>query len=175
MTEHAKSSIRPDTTQAAARQAGDLVELLDIMWEQARSASPPPNVPASQLRVMYLVDREDGIRMRALIQLLGAAPPSVSRLVDRLQALGFVQREPCPDSRREILITTTRAGRTHLARIRQRRDALLIQTIATMPARQRTALTQGLAGFHRALTEQPMLRLLPSDPVPSPLDAEHTA
>ncbi|MFE6335194.1 MarR family winged helix-turn-helix transcriptional regulator [Streptomyces sp. NPDC057798] len=175
MTEHAR--LAPHNVLAATRQAGEIIELLDILWEQARSDSPPPNVPASQLRVMYLVDHDDGLRMRALVQLLGAAPASVSRLVDRLQALGFIRRETCPDSRREVLITITRAGRTHLDRIRERRDALLVQTIATMPHHERTALTRGLTGFRQAQTEQPMLRLLHIDTPPAlaPPSAARTA
>lgn len=163
MTERTRPTLDPLRT--AARQAGSIAELLDVMWEQDRDA-PPPYTPVSQLRVMYIVDRENGLRMRALNRLLGAAPPSVSRLVDRLQALGFVERRPCPDSRREITLSLTEAGRKHLARIRERRDQLLVQALAGMPSRQRTALTEALAGLQQALVDQPMLRLAPEDAPP---------
>ncbi|MEU6765527.1 MarR family transcriptional regulator [Streptomyces sp. NPDC046853] len=163
MTEHARTA-----SAQAARQVGDIAELLDVLWEQARSDSPAPNVPASQLRVMYLVDREDGLRMRALVELLGAAPPSASRLVDRLQALGFVRRDPCPDSGREVLLSLTAEGRRYLARIREERDDLLMRTLATMPARQRTTLTRSLAAFQEALTGRPDPRLLPPETPPAP-------
>ncbi|MGW1892269.1 hypothetical protein ACWCP6_18715 [Streptomyces sp. NPDC002004] len=83
MTERTRPT--PDPIRAEARQACSIVELLDVMWEHDRNEAPPPYVPVSQLRVMYIVDRENGIRMRALTRLLGAAPPSVCRLVDRLQ------------------------------------------------------------------------------------------
>ncbi|MGW5733173.1 MULTISPECIES: MarR family winged helix-turn-helix transcriptional regulator [Streptomyces] len=172
MTEHARTA-----SAQAARQVGDIVELLDVLWEQARSDSPAPNVPPSQLRVMYLVDREDGIRMRSLVELLGAAPPSASRLVDRLQALGFVRRDPCPDSGREVVLSMTAAGRRHLARIREQRDDLLVQALAAMPARQRDALTRSLAAFQEALAGRPDPRLLPPDtpPAPSPQDVARSA
>ncbi|MFJ8802797.1 MarR family winged helix-turn-helix transcriptional regulator [Streptomyces sp. NPDC102487] len=133
-----------------------MVELLDLLWEQARGQASP-YVPASQLRVMCIVDRQDGIRMRDLTQLLGAAAPSVSRLIDRLQALGFVARGNCPSSRREVMLTITPAGQTHLTRIRDVRDQLLVQALAAMPARQRTALTQSLAGLQQTLLAQPEL------------------
>ncbi|MCT9004621.1 MarR family winged helix-turn-helix transcriptional regulator [Streptomyces rhizosphaerihabitans] len=113
-----------DPVRATARQAGGIAELLDVMWEQDRNDGPPPYISAYQLRVMYLVDRDNGIRMRALTRLLGASAPSVSRLVDRLQALGFVERRPCPDSRREVTLCVTHAGRKHLAQVRERRDQL---------------------------------------------------
>ncbi|MFK0025981.1 MarR family winged helix-turn-helix transcriptional regulator [Streptomyces sp. NPDC090798] len=106
----------------------------------------------SQLRVMYIVDHENGIRMRALTRLLGASPPSVCRLVDR---------RPCPDSRREVMLCVTPAGRRHLAQVCGRRDQLLLQALDSMPSHQRTALTEGLAALQQALIDQPMLRLVP--------------
>lgn len=36
----------PDPVHAAARQAGRIVELLDILWEQARNDIPPPTSPS---------------------------------------------------------------------------------------------------------------------------------
>ncbi|MFF3484216.1 MarR family winged helix-turn-helix transcriptional regulator [Streptomyces sp. NPDC002701] len=124
---------------------------------------PAPCIPASRLRVMCIVDRKEGIRMRALTHLLGAAPPSTCRLVDRRQALGFIQRRPHPGSRREVTLALTRAGRTHLSRIRQRRDALLTHTLTAMPAHQRTALTESLTALHQALLHQLTLRPAPKD------------
>ncbi|MEV6574242.1 MarR family transcriptional regulator [Streptomyces sp. NPDC051577] len=166
----------PDPVHAAARQAGRIVELLDILWEQARNDIPPPYVPVSQLRVMYIVESEDRIRMRALTRLLSAAPPSVCRLVDRLQALGFIKRLPCPDNGREVMLSLTGAGREHLARIRACRDELLIEALATMPFHQRTALTDVLAGLQETLVKTPML-LVGQDtrPAPKPHDAAESA
>lgn len=152
-----------DGLRDAARQARSIAELFDVLWEQDRNEGPPPYIPVSQLRVMNIVDREDGIRMRALTRLLGAARPSVCRLVDRLQALGFVERRPCPDSRREVLLTLTGAGSRHLTRLRERREQLLLQALDTMPVPQRTAMTEGLARLQSALVDQPMLRMAPED------------
>ncbi|WP_406375729.1 MarR family transcriptional regulator [Streptomyces sp. NBC_00647] len=140
-----------DPVRDLARQAGSIAELLDVMWERDRNEGPPPYVSVSQLRVMYLVDRENGIRMRGLTRLLGASPPSASRLVDRLQALGFVERRPCPDSRREVMLGMTPAGRTHLTRVRERRDQLLLQALGNLPRQQRAALAGSLAALQHAL------------------------
>ncbi|MFG2437197.1 MarR family winged helix-turn-helix transcriptional regulator [Streptomyces sp. NPDC048508] len=156
----------PGPLLAVARQAGRTTELLDVLWEQGRNAGPPPYISVSQLRVLYLVDREDGIRMRALTRLLAASPPSVSRLLDRLKALGFVERQPCHDSRREVMLRVTSAGREHLAHIRERRDQVLLQALKAMPDHQRAALTEGLAGLQQALTSHPMLHLVAEDTPP---------
>ncbi|WP_328552380.1 MarR family winged helix-turn-helix transcriptional regulator [Streptomyces sp. NBC_00358] len=173
MTERTRPASEP--VRAAARQVQGIVELLDILWEQARSQTPPPYIPASQLRVMCIVDREDGIRMRDLTQLLGAAPPSVSRLIDRLQALGFVERRACPDSRREVLLSITPAGHNQLARIRELRDQLLHQAIAAVPSPQRTALTEGLTSLQHALLSQPALHLAQEGATPADRHRETAA
>ncbi|MER7981582.1 MarR family transcriptional regulator [Streptomyces sp. NPDC095817] len=165
MTERTHHASEP--VHAATRQVQSIVELLDILWEQARGQTPPPYIPASQLRVMCIVDREDGIRMRDLTQLLGAAPPSVSRLIDRLQAMGFVERGACPGSRREVLLSITPAGHNQLARIRELRDQLLHQALADMPSHQRTALTEGLASLQHTLLGQPALHLAQTGTTPS--------
>lgn len=62
MPERISSSFDP--VRAAARQARSIAELLDVMWEQERNDGPPPFLSVSQLRVMYIVDHENGIRMR---------------------------------------------------------------------------------------------------------------
>ncbi|MFJ9342171.1 MarR family winged helix-turn-helix transcriptional regulator [Streptomyces sp. NPDC101733] len=155
MTERTRPE--PHPVHGTARRTSRIVELLDILWEQARNNIPPPYVPVSQLRVMYIVEGEGGIRMRDLTRLLSAAPPSVSRLVDRLQALGFIERLPSPDNGREVMLALTGEGREHLARIRECRDELLVQTLADMPFHQRTALAEGLAGLEEALAGNSML------------------
>ncbi|MCT9011663.1 hypothetical protein [Streptomyces rhizosphaerihabitans] len=43
---------------AVARQVGRIAELLDVLWEQDRNEGPPPYVSVSQLRVLYLADRD---------------------------------------------------------------------------------------------------------------------
>ncbi|MET8103034.1 MarR family transcriptional regulator [Streptomyces sp. NPDC005236] len=166
MTEYTGPGFEP--VLAVARQAGGIAELLDVMWEHDRNNGPPPYVSVSQLRVMYIVDRETEIRMRALTRILGGSLSALSRLVDRLQALGFVERRPCPDSRREIIIRVTPAGREHLARVRERRDHLLLQALRSMPGHQRAALAEGFAGLQQALVDQPTLSLVAEEVLPVP-------
>ncbi|MFD7205055.1 MarR family winged helix-turn-helix transcriptional regulator [Streptomyces sp. NPDC059893] len=133
----------------ATQSASSITELLDVMWEHARNSTADATVPgsASQLRLMYVVDREDGIRMRTLCHQLASAPPTVTRMCDRLQAIGFLERMPSPDSGREIALRLTAAGKRHLQRIREQRDSMLHQAINNMPSTERRALAKGLAGL----------------------------
>lgn len=134
-----------------ARHAGDIIELLEILWERGRDAVSTSPVSASQLRVLYSLDREEGINLRTLGEMLGSAPSSISRLCDRLQAIGFVDRAPSPLSRRELELRLTVRGRAYLAELRARREEAMCTAIAAMPATQREALVEGLQGFRDAV------------------------
>ncbi|MFD8535216.1 MarR family winged helix-turn-helix transcriptional regulator [Streptomyces rubrogriseus] len=142
-----------DTRHVAIQSASAITELLDVMWEHARHSSADTTAPSStsQLRLMYVVDGEDGMRMRTVCQRLGSAPPTVTRMCDRLQAIGFLERLPCPDNGREIALRLTRTGKQHLRRIRELRDTMLHHAIDGMPPAQRGALAAGLAGLQTQL------------------------
>lgn len=62
-------------SREATQSASGIVELLDVMWEQARESTTTAPASTSQLRLMYLVDLDEGIRMRTLCKRLAAAPP----------------------------------------------------------------------------------------------------
>lgn len=144
----------------AAQAAGEVIELLEVLWERGRDAVSPSPVSASQLRVLYCLDRQDGMNLRTLGEALGSAPSSVSRLCDRLQAMGLLERSPSPVSRRELELHLTRQGEDCLRDLRRRREESLTTTIAAMPPKARAALFEGLKGF-RDVTESvvPQLRL----------------
>ncbi|MFJ3582829.1 MarR family winged helix-turn-helix transcriptional regulator [Streptomyces sp. NPDC090127] len=148
--EAAPSRTCSDATQAAS----GIAELLDVLWEHSKASTGQATAPtsASQLRLMYVVDGQDGIRMRAVCHRLAASPPNVSRMCDRLQALGFLERLPCPGNGREVTLRLSPAGKRHLQRIREKREAMLHHAIHTMPTGERRALTRGLTALAKNLT-----------------------
>ncbi|MEV6310663.1 MarR family transcriptional regulator [Streptomyces sp. NPDC051840] len=148
-------SPEPDhRSREAAREGSEFVELLEVLWEQGREAVPTGPVSPSQLRVLYTLDREEGINLRMLAEALGSAPPSVSRLCDRLQATGLVERTPSPVSRRELELRLTSHGKAYLVDLRLRREAVLMSTIDAMPVKARRALLEGLRSFRNAAAAQ---------------------
>ncbi|MFC4611281.1 MarR family transcriptional regulator [Streptomyces maoxianensis] len=137
--------------QETARAAREVIELLEVLWERGKDMASSTPVSPSQLRVLYSLDREDGINLRTLGELLGSAAPSVSRLCDRLEALGFVQRLPSPVSRRELELHLTSSGKAYLRDLRAQRQEALQAVIAAMTPSERKALLKGLGGFQGAL------------------------
>ncbi|MFD0394121.1 MarR family transcriptional regulator [Streptomyces nogalater] len=118
------------------------VELLEVVWGRASTAP----TSASQLRVLHVLEHHDGINLRTLAESLASTPPSTSRLCDRLQAAGFVERVASPEDRREVRLHLSGRGRAFLADLRSRRGELR-KVLADMPAAKRVALLEGLEAF----------------------------
>ncbi|GED89199.1 hypothetical protein TNCT6_62840 [Streptomyces sp. 6-11-2] len=169
-----------------ARATSTAAELLEVLWGRA----PTAPVSAARLRVLLILEHDEGINLRTLAGALGSPPPSTSRLRDRLEAGGFVRRQVAASSRREGEPRLSRRGRALLADVRGRRETELRSVREQMPTRRRTALLTGLEGFcaaasalihdggaagdartarHRARTRSALLALpAPADALTSP-------
>lgn len=126
-----------------ARVTSEAAELLEVLWGRASTAP----VSASQLRVLFILEHTDGINLRTLADALGSTPPSTSRLCDRLQAVGFVERRSSTSSRRELRLRLSARGRTYLGELRARREEALRSVLEQMSPVHRTALLEGLEAF----------------------------
>lgn len=140
---------RPEP-QEVARVTSEAAELLEVLWGRASTAP----VSASQLRVLFILEHNEGINLRTLADALGSTPPSTSRLCDRLQAVGFVERRAAPASRRELELYLSRRGRAFLTGLRGRRESALQSVLEQMPTAQRSALLKGLEAFCAAAAAQ---------------------
>ncbi|MEU0054436.1 MarR family transcriptional regulator [Streptomyces sp. NPDC006309] len=140
---------RPEPDEIA-RVTSTAAELLEVLWGRASTAP----ASASQLRLLHILEHHDGINMRTLAEALASTPPSTSRLFDRLQAAGFVERENSPADRREVRLRLSGRGRAFLADLRSRREAELRAVLGLMPVSKRTALAEGLEAFCAVAAEQ---------------------
>ncbi|MBQ1098326.1 MarR family transcriptional regulator [Streptomyces sp. b94] len=147
----AVSIIRPrPQPDEVARVTSTAAELLEVLWGRASTAP----VSASQLRVLLILEHHEGINLRTLADSLASTPPSTSRLCDRLQATGFVDRVVSPSDRREVRLHLSDRGRAFLDDLRQRRQRELRAVLEVMPAAQRAALLEGLEAFCDAAAGQ---------------------
>lgn len=140
---------RPEPDEVA-RVTSTAAELLEVLWGRASTAP----ASSSQLRVLLVLEHHEGINLRTLADFLASTPPSTSRLCDRLQAAGFVEREVSPADRREIRLYLSGRGRAFLVDLRARREQALRAVLEQMPASDRTALLTGLEAFCAAAAAQ---------------------
>jgi DNA-binding MarR family transcriptional regulator len=140
---------RPEPTEVA-RVTSTAAELLEVLWGRASTAP----VSASQLRVLLVLEHHEGVNLRILTDTLASTPSSTSRLCDRLQAAGFIERVASPADRREVRLHLSSQGHAFLADLRARREKVLQAVLDQMPAAHRTALLQGLEAFCDAAAAQ---------------------
>ncbi|MEU0336714.1 MarR family transcriptional regulator [Streptomyces sp. NPDC006193] len=138
---------QPDEVARVTSTAG---ELLEVLWGRASTAP----ASASQLRVLLILEHHEGINLRTLADSLASTPPSTSRLCDRLQAAGFVDRVVGSTDRREVRLHLSSRGRAFLDDLRARRERELQAVLALMPAAKRAALLEGLEAFCAAAAVQ---------------------
>ncbi|MEV3973088.1 MarR family transcriptional regulator [Streptomyces sp. NPDC050698] len=133
-----------------ARVTATAAELLEVLWGRASTAP----ASASQLRVLLILEHHERINLRTLAASLASTPPSTSRLCDRLQAAGLIEREGSQADRREVHLCLSRRGKAFLADLRARREKTLQDVLDQMSAADRHALLHGLEAFCAVVTDQ---------------------
>ncbi|MEM9563160.1 MAG: MarR family transcriptional regulator [Actinomycetota bacterium] len=96
-----------------------------------RHAVAPSEHDATTLDLLVRLDigPEDGLRAAELCRQLKLSPSHISRMVDRAEAAGLVERRPDPVDRRAKVVVLTAAGRREVGRFAPRLHAVLDRVI----------------------------------------------
>jgi len=76
-------------------------------------------------------------------------PPSMTRIVNSLEAGGYVVRRPDPRDHRQCLVALTDSGRQVLLENRRRRDEWLAVRIAALDPAEREVLRRAVGVLHK--------------------------
>jgi DNA-binding MarR family transcriptional regulator len=87
----------------------------------------------------------------ALAEAEQVRPPSMTRVVQELEAAGYVRRHPDPDDARAIRLEATAAGRKLMHDGRERRAALLASWLETLSGREQRAIARALPAIEAAI------------------------
>lgn len=138
------------SAEHVAQTACRVSELLDVLWGRGQEATLAGPLPPSQFRALTVIEEQQGVNQRALGEALGSRPSSVSRLCDRLEAAGLVERLTSATSRREVVLRLSRRGAAVLDDFRASRAREIEAVLQSMsPAHLRT-LAEGLEQFQNA-------------------------
>src|SRR4051794_37516022 len=105
-----------DISAMAARLRVSATRLARQLRQESDAGLTP-----SQLSALVSVERFGPMTLGALAEQERVAPPSITKVVAKLEAAGFLQRRPDENDRRMAWVSVTPAGRSHLARVRQRK------------------------------------------------------
>jgi MarR family transcriptional regulator for hemolysin len=105
----AKDDPNMDDPYATVRLLHETARLWRSRYEREVRARLP-DITLAQSTVLIHLAQHEGVNQVALAQILDIRPISLVRLLDRLEAAGFVARMPDPDDRRaHVLALTTKA------------------------------------------------------------------
>ncbi|MEU6549265.1 MarR family transcriptional regulator [Streptomyces sp. NPDC046915] len=135
-----------DGPEAIAAEISDAVENLTTLWSLAAQGAALRLSP-HQLRALRALEAAPGVNLTALAQRLDIGMPTASRLCDRLEAAGLLERALHPRRRREVRLSLTTHGRRVLRDVAARREQALATALAAMRPAERTALRRGLRAF----------------------------
>lgn len=135
------SNISPSADEIMV-SAQDLV----LLWDRAEDWATP-RIPPLQVRVLTVLGRQGSMNLTQLSRAVGAIPSSASRLCDRLEAAGLVERRTSAGSRREITLALSVEGQRRLDAFAQVRRDDFESVLDGMSGPARRALLKGLTAF----------------------------
>lgn len=108
----------------------------------------------SQLSALSTIEREGPITLGELAGLERVAPPSMTRIVGRLEEVGYVTRHVDTADRRVARVALTSDGKKILAKSRGRKTAYLAARIEKMSDADRAVLLAALPVIERLVGDE---------------------
>jgi DNA-binding MarR family transcriptional regulator len=109
------------------------------------------DLTASRLAALATIEKRGPITLGELAAEEQVQPPSMTRIVARLEEQGYVARQVDPSDRRVARVEVTRAGADLLEVTRTRRNAFLAQRVARFTDDERAALAVAIPLLERIL------------------------
>ncbi|MGH3645782.1 MAG: MarR family winged helix-turn-helix transcriptional regulator [Micromonosporaceae bacterium] len=133
---------RPTTAKrvSAVALAGTLRSTLTMFMRRLRATRPVGELSPGQFSVLGSLDLAGAMTPRELSDSERVRPPTITRIVARLEEQGLVQRSPHPTDGRQHLLSATDRGRTLLRENREAREAWLAQRLAELTPQERATL-----------------------------------
>lgn len=124
-------SSRPVQKSSLEKLSGEKQEFIDAWtvflasYRRARgrvAAQPDGELTLSQHQVLLALDENEEMRVGELAVAAGIAAPTATRMLDRLEQDGFIERHVSANDRRAVAVSLTAAGQEMLA---HKRDAVI--------------------------------------------------
>jgi DNA-binding MarR family transcriptional regulator len=114
----------------------------------ARSiAAVDESITIPQFRTLVILSSRGSVNLAVLAGLLDVQPSTAGRMVDRLVTLGLIDRQPHPNSRRELVVKLTPRGDKLVRAVTARRRNEIARVVQNMPTRERQGLVRALTTF----------------------------
>jgi DNA-binding MarR family transcriptional regulator len=142
----------PGSSPAATHDLADRLHSSAIhLLRRLRREDDASGLPAPQLSALSVIVFAGPLTLGALASAEQVRPPTITRLVDKLEAAGLVDRVPDPVDRRISRVEATAKGVKLLHDGRRRRVASLAASLRELPAKERSALSKAVPILERVV------------------------
>src|SRR5438477_1264367 len=105
-----------------AALAGSLRDAIGRLGRRMRHQSPHPELSLGQLAALRSLERHGPMSPRELAEHEKVQPPSMTKILARLEEAGYATRAAHPEDRRQVVVTASASGVALLVDDRRRRD-----------------------------------------------------
>jgi DNA-binding MarR family transcriptional regulator len=153
MTTGGVTTADPQSTTLPAEAAPRLRLAVMRLGRVMRQNAEPTDLTATLVSALSTVERIGPVTLGDLADAEGVQPPSMTRIVAKLQGRGLVTRRRDPHDGRVARLEVTAEGRRLLQRSRTSKNAFLARRLSRMSARDLETLAAALPILERLAGE----------------------
>lgn len=134
----------PATSAASLAEIAARLRLSSTRLARRLRQEASTGLTPSLLSALATVERHGPLTLGALAEHERVAPPSITKVVAKLEADGLVERAVDASDRRVARVAATAAGRDLLEESRRRKTSWLLDRIHALPAEEQARLADAL-------------------------------
>jgi DNA-binding MarR family transcriptional regulator len=152
----ARSRPAPDASEKEHSTDAVLVASRALVGVAARSlGAVEDTITLVQYRALVLLASHGEMNVGALADAFELHQSTATRLCDRLVAKGLIERAPSAQSRREVFVVLTPAGKALIRSVTARRRREIAKIMERLSRRQRAIVVDAFSTFAEAAGEAP--------------------
>jgi DNA-binding MarR family transcriptional regulator len=124
----------------AERLAVVLRDAITRLNRRVRQGRPVGDLTIAQLSALTSLELAGALSPRELADVERVQPPTMTKIIGKLEARGLVRRTPHPTDGRQVIISPTELGRTVYAQFEQVRNTWLARHLADLTPGERETL-----------------------------------
>jgi len=131
------------TSRASTAQlAAALRDSITRLNRRLRRARPMGDLTITQLSALTSLELAGALSPRELAEVERVQPPTLTKIVAKLEDRGLVQRAPHPTDGRQVILSATATGQAVVAENRRARDEWLAKELAGLTVDERETLSR---------------------------------
>jgi len=134
------------TAEELAKTLRDAITRLNRRVRQAR---PVGDLTFGQLSALTSLQLAGALTPRELADIERVRPPTMTKIVGKLEEQGLVARTPHPTDRRQVILAATEQGRAVYAQFERARNEWLARQLAELTPDERDTLARAAEILHQ--------------------------